>query len=243
MGMGLIQEAFAVPSEEPDPGTHVEKPYTENLVDEPGDDRPEQPGFYTGGGDPGDARERAAPATGPVRVRPAPRSPNSQATTVLVGVLSDTHGKLDPAIVELFAGCDHIVHAGDVEDRAILERLTALAPVTAVHGNDVEGTCAGLPECATVVFDGFSLHVRHDLVMIEALDASVLAAMHDAGCGVVVSGHTHVPDISRKDGIVYLNPGSASVPRGGLARSVALLRIEGGECTATIHELGRDALS
>ena len=128
-------------------------------------------------------RERAAPATGPVRVRPAPRSPNSQATTVLVGVLSDTHGKLDPAIVELFAGCDHIVHAGDVEDRAILERLTALAPVTAVHGNDVEGTCAGLPECATVVFDGFSLHVRHDLVMIEASTRPSLPRCTTPGVG------------------------------------------------------------
>ena len=163
-----------------------------------------------------------------------------ETATLLVGVLSDTHGKLDPAVVDVFAGCDHIVHAGDVGDRPILERLAALAPVTAVRGNGAEATCAGLPECATVVFDGVYLHVRHDLVMIEALDVSVLAAMHHAGCGVVVSGHTHVPDISLKYGVVFLNPGSASVPRGGMPRSVALLRIDGSKCTAEIHDLPRD---
>jgi putative phosphoesterase len=163
-------------------------------------------------------------------------------TCLLVGVLSDTHGTLDPAILELFADCDHIVHAGDVGDRTVLERLRRLARVTAVRGNCDSGSLIGLPDAATVTLEDVTLLVRHDRVMVEALDAIVLAAMRDAGRGVVICGHTHMPATSRKDGVLYLNPGSASLRRYEVPRSVALLRIERQDCTAEIHELGCDVL-
>ena len=160
----------------------------------------------------------------------------------LVGVLSDTHGRLDPTILDLFAGVDHIVHAGDVGDWTVLEQLSGLAPVTAVRGNCAEGNCAGLPESATAPLDGVMVHVRHDLVMVEALDASVVTAMEEAGRGVVICGHTHMPAIQRKDGVLYLNPGSATLRRYEVPRAAALLRIERQETAAEIHELGYDVL-
>lgn len=161
----------------------------------------------------------------------------------LVGVLSDTHGRLDPAILELFADVDRIVHAGDIGDAAIIEELASLAPVTAVYGNcDGGGALAGLPESVTAVIGDVTVRVRHSIEMVEALDGAVLEVMRQAGRGVVVGGHTHLPSISRKDGILFLNPGSASLRKQGVQRSVALLRIEDGRGEAEIHELGWDVL-
>lgn len=162
---------------------------------------------------------------------------------LLVGVLSDTHGTLDPAILELFAACHHIVHAGDIEDATILERLGALAPVTAVYGNcDGGGDLGRLPASATVTLGGVMVHMRHSIAMVESLDGAVLETMRQAGIGVVIGGHTHVPWVSREDGILFLNPGSASLCREGVQRSVALLRIEERRCEAEIRELGWDML-
>ena len=245
--MGLIQEAFAVPSDDRDPGVHIERPYTENLIDDDPDEPAQQPGSYTSAADPGTG-DRVTCSGGVASTtvvsatsRPA-KVPRKGASSLLVGVLSDTHGKLDPAIIELFAGCDHIVHAGDVGDLDILEQLCALAPVTAVRGNcDKEGW-SGLPEAATATFDGMVVHVRHDLVMAEAFDVPTLAAMRDADRGVVICGHTHRPHVEQRGGVLYLNPGSASVRPYERPRSVALLRIEWRRCEAEICELGRDML-
>jgi putative phosphoesterase len=243
--MGLIQEAFAVPPEDPDGRLHVERPYTENVVDdEPADGKPEQPGFYATAGAADAVRVTdyggTASTTSPRTASFSTSSRYRHGASLLMGVLSDTHGWLDSAIVELFAGVDHIIHAGDVEEWSVLRELGALAPLTVVRGNCDKAGWAGLPESATATFDGVTLHVRHDLVMIEALDATLLAAMRGAGGGVVICGHSHLPAIERKDGVLFLNPGSASRPGDAVHRSVALLRIERGECTAEIHELRRD---
>ena len=163
-------------------------------------------------------------------------------SSLLVGVLSDTHGWLDAAVVQLFAGVDHIVHAGDIEDPAILERLGALAPVTAVYGNCDGGRFPTLKEAETVILGGVTVRVRHSVEMVEALDAAILGAMRTAGAGVVIGGHTHRPSIEHRDGILFLNPGSASLRRQGVQRSVALLQIEDGRCKAEIAELGWDVL-
>ena len=162
--------------------------------------------------------------------------------SLLIGVLSDTHGRLDSAIVDVFAGVDHIIHAGDVGDREILETLAVLAPVTAVRGNCDEDGWDDLPEAVTAAFGDLTLHVRHDLAMVELLDAPVLAAMQREARGVIIFGHSHVPVTGRHDGVFYLNPGSASLPHYDVPRSVALLRIEGTSCTAEIHVLGSDPL-
>ncbi len=163
----------------------------------------------------------------------------TSSTTVLVGVLGDTHGRLDSAIVDLFDGCNHIIHAGDVGNRAILERLCSLAPLTAVCGNSDGGNLDDLPDMATVTLGGVTVLVRHDAVMVEALDAAFLETMRAAGRGVVICGHTHVPAIERRDGVLYLNPGSASMRHYEVPRSVAVLQIERGECVAEILELTR----
>lgn len=142
----------------------------------------------------------------------------------LVGIIADTHGRLDPAVAEVFAGVAHILHAGDVGDPGIVTALAAIAPVTAVRGNmDTSGWSWDLPEEALLELGGARILLghkegdllrRHDPVR-EALD-------------VVVSGHSHRPKMDWKEGVLYLNPGSAGPERFGLARSLALLEIEPG---------------
>lgn len=162
---------------------------------------------------------------------------------MIVGVISDTHGRLDPAVEALFAGVDHVIHVGDVGGQAIIEVLLALAPLTVVGGNcDKDPWGKSLPDSTTVVLDGVTVLVGHDRVMLEALGVPLLHQVIQAHSGAVVYGHTHVAEVNTEHGVLYLNPGSASLPRYELPRSVALLRIEKGVCTAKIHRLGWDML-
>lgn len=137
--------------------------------------------------------ERLAGRVTASRVSDARRYDTSCKGSLLVGVLSDTHGRLDSDIVDVFAGVDHIIHAGDVGDRDILETLAVLAPVTAVRGNSDEDGWVDLPEAVTAAFGDLTLHVRHDLAMVELLDAPVLAAMQRSAHGMIISGHTPTP--------------------------------------------------
>ena len=145
-------------------------------------------------------------------------------TRVLVGVISDTHGRLDPAVAEVFAGVDHIIHAGDVGDPGIVTALGAIAPVTAVRGNvDTSGWAWDLPTEAMLELGGARILVGHR--------EGDLLRHHDPaheGLDVIVSGHSHRPKMDWKEGVLYLNPGSAGPKRFGSARSLALLEIETG---------------
>jgi len=142
------------------------------------------------------------------------------AAALRVGVISDTHGTLDPAVPKAFAGVDHIVHAGDVGSE-VLDWLRAIAPVTAVRGN-VDGWLADeLPLEATVELAGRRLLVAH---VREALLRDHQPARE--GYDVVVTGHSHRFAERWEEGVLYLNPGSAGVPRFGLQRSVAILSID-----------------
>jgi putative phosphoesterase len=138
-----------------------------------------------------------------------------------VGVISDTHGRLDPAVLTLFAGVDHIVHAGDVGSAAVLDGLRAIAPVTAVRGNvDGGGWAWALPLEARVTFGGATLlvgHIREELLAHNDPVAEGVA-------GVIV-GHSHKPALEWRGGILHLNPGSAGNRRFRLPRAVALLDI------------------
>lgn len=148
-----------------------------------------------------------------------------------VGVISDTHGLLRPEAMEALRGSDLIVHAGDVGDPEILDRLAGIAPVTAVRGNVDRGAWAlDLPETATIELDGVRLYVIHD---IAALDVSAPGARID----VVIFGHSHVPSIDRRDGRWYFNPGSAGPRRFRLPMSVGRLTVAGGEAAPAILEL------
>jgi len=149
----------------------------------------------------------------------------------VVGVISDTHGLLRPEAVAALAGSDLIVHAGDVGDPAVLESLSRLAPVHAVRGNvDVQPWAASLPLTDAVDLGPTLLFVLHDLA---ALDLDPAAA----GIGVVVHGHSHHPAAVRRDGVLYLNPGSAGPRRFDLPVSLARLTVTATSLDAEIVTL------
>lgn len=141
----------------------------------------------------------------------------------LVGVISDTHGLLRPAAVEALRGSDLIVHAGDVGDAAILDELGAIAPVRAVRGNTDRGELGRrLPATDAVEAGGATLYVIH---VVDDLDVDPVAA----GFAAVVYGHSHRPALERRDGVVWLNPGSAGPRRFDLPVTLARMRVtEGG---------------
>ncbi|QNI33768.1 metallophosphoesterase family protein [Alloacidobacterium dinghuense] len=138
-----------------------------------------------------------------------------------IGVISDTHGLLRLEAVEALRGVEHILHAGDVGDAAILDELRQLAPVTAIRGNvDRRGACAKLPEIELVELGGCSIYMLHDL---QALDLDPVAA----GIHVVISGHSHKPLIEWRKRMLYFNPGSAGPHRFSLPVSIGFLDISG----------------
>ena len=142
--------------------------------------------------------------------------------SLLIGVISDTHGLLRAEALEALRGSDHIIHAGDVGAPEILDKLGAIAPVTAVRGNVDKGTWAQrLPEAEVFEAGGISIYVLHDLAQ---LDLNLKAA----GFAAVVSGHTHVPKREMRDGVLYFNPGSAGPRRFKLPVSVGKLIVEDG---------------
>jgi putative phosphoesterase len=148
-----------------------------------------------------------------------------------IGLVSDTHGLLRPEATAFLAGSDHIVHAGDVGDAAILNALAAIAPVTAIRGNvDTDVWAAPLPETTRVTIDGVTIHVLHDLA---ALDIDPRAH----GIRVVVFGHSHKPSVAERDGVLYVNPGSAGPRRFRLPIAAAELIIDGASIVAHIREL------
>lgn len=148
-----------------------------------------------------------------------------------IGVISDTHGLLRPEAVAALRGSDHIVHAGDIGAAAVLAELAALAPVTAVRGNNDFGAWAeAIAECATVEIGGVAIHVVHDVADLRRLAPP-------AGCRVVVSGHSHQPAVVERDGILYVNPGSAGPRRFRLPIAVAELRVARGDVRARVVEL------
>ncbi len=124
-----------------------------------------------------------------------------------IGIISDTHGLLRPEAVEALAGVDHILHAGDVGDIAILENLRSIAPVTAIRGNvDVSGACARLPTTEVVELGGCLFYLLHAIQDLDVVPA-------EAGISAVVYGHSHRAEVQERDGVVYVNPGSAGPKR------------------------------
>ena len=132
-----------------------------------------------------------------------------------IGVISDTHGLLRPEALAALQGVDHILHAGDVGDFAILSRLRRIAPVTAIRGNiDNTGECAQLPATDVVELGDCLFYLVHS---IDDLDLHP----HAAGIGAVIFGHSHRPSIQWRDGVLYLNPGSAGPRRFSLPITLA----------------------
>jgi putative phosphoesterase len=148
-----------------------------------------------------------------------------------LGVISDTHGLMRPEALQALAGVERIVHAGDIGDRAVLEALARVAPLTAVRGNNDRGRwAADIPETEVVEMGGVSLYVLHDL---HELDLEPRAA----GFAAVISGHSHQPKIDERDGVLYLNPGSAGPRRFKLPISLAKLTIRNARLRARLVTL------
>lgn len=150
---------------------------------------------------------------------------------MVIGVISDTHGLLRPAAVAALADSDFIIHAGDVGDPAILDRLNAIAPVTAVRGNvDVGMWARKLPETNVLEVEGSSIYVLH---ILEQLDLKPGAA----GFSAVIYGHSHKPHSEIRDNVLFFNPGSAGPRRFDLPISLGRFVVQAGEIKVEIIEL------
>jgi uncharacterized protein len=150
---------------------------------------------------------------------------------MLVGIISDTHGLLRPEALQALTGVDVIVHAGDVGQPEVLSQLKRIAPVFAVRGNvDTQAWAQELPLKAVVEVDGASFYVLHDL---QELDLRPETVKFD----FVISGHTHKVEQSERQGVLYLNPGSAGPRRFHLPVTLALLNLAKKPWKAEIVEL------
>ncbi len=142
-------------------------------------------------------------------------------TTHLVGVISDTHSLMRPEALEALQGCELIIHAGDVGRSDVLEALREIAPVVAVRGNvDRRELARVLRQTAAVEVGGVWIYVIHNLQELDLDPANKF--------GVVISGHTHQALTERREGVLYLNPGSAGPRHFNRPVTLALLRIHDG---------------
>ena len=149
----------------------------------------------------------------------------------IVGVISDTHGLLRPQALAALAGSDLIIHAGDVGNRAVIDALRNVAPTFVVRGNIDIGPCvADLPATEIVDVGGPLAFVLHDISELDFAPA-------DAGLAAVVFGHSHQPLIEMRDGVLFLNPGSAGPRRFKLPVCVARITVSGRQLSPEIVDL------
>jgi putative phosphoesterase len=155
---------------------------------------------------------------------------------VRIGIISDTHGLLRAEVFEVFAGVEHVLHAGDVGDADILTALEAIAPVTAVWGN-VDGweTRGRVPEMARTELGGVRIAMLHGMQLGSPTPEKAAASFPDAG--LVVFGHSHRPLIRQVGSVLAVNPGSAGPRRFSDPVTVALAEVEHGQVTVRLVEL------
>lgn len=148
-----------------------------------------------------------------------------------VGLISDTHGLLRPEATAFLRGSDFIVHAGDIGNANVLSELRALAPVTAVRGNNDKGAWAeAISETEVLQIGDVFIYVLHNLTELD-LDPAA------AGFQVIVCGHSHHPLVEERDGVLYVNPGSSGPRRFKLPIAVAELEVTGHSVKAKVVEL------
>jgi putative phosphoesterase len=161
----------------------------------------------------------------------APRRDPVFDATMRIGVVSDTHGLLRPETLEVLAGVEHIIHAGDIGSPDILPRLAEIAPVTAIRGNiDTREWARKLPAWEVVTLAARTIYVVHDIADLS-LDPAA------AGFDLVVFGHSHEPAIRTAAGTVYLNPGSCGPRRFRLPVTLATAEVTRDAIRPEIHRL------
>jgi uncharacterized protein len=150
-----------------------------------------------------------------------------------IGVISDTHGLLRPEVPDVFKDVSLILHAGDIGSPEVLEGLRKLAPVTAVRGNNDTGEWAKrIPETRTVRAGAVSIYMLHNLKEMKRTPSA-------RNLAVVISGHSHQPSITHREGVLFLNPGSAGPRRFKLPVTVARLIIQGSDVQAELINVVR----
>ncbi len=152
-------------------------------------------------------------------------------STLIVGVISDTHGLLRAEAFAALDGSNYIIHAGDIGDPGILKKLNEIAPVTVVRGNiDREPWARKIPTTDVLEVGGVSIYVLHNLAELDLKPEA-------AGFAAVIYGHSHVPKQEMKNGVLYFNPGSAGPRRFKLPICLGKLHIQGGRIKAEIIRL------
>ncbi|MBC8751075.1 MULTISPECIES: metallophosphoesterase family protein [Paraburkholderia] len=152
-------------------------------------------------------------------------------TAARIGLISDTHNLVRPEALRYLDGCDAIIHAGDICNPDVLDALARIAPLTAVRGNNDTGDwAASLPTHARLTVQQVTILVVHDIAGLDCVPR------HD-GTRVVVSGHSHKPSIAERDGVLYVNPGSAGPRRFKLPVCAGRLMVEGAQVSATFDSL------
>lgn len=155
-------------------------------------------------------------------------------TSLRIGVIADTHGLLRPEALAALQGCERILHLGDIGPASLLDQLRELAPLDVVRGNnDTDDWAGALPETLLLELGGLRLYLIHDLKQL-AIDPVA------EGIDVVVAGHSHKPLSEVRDGVLYLNPGSAGPRRFKLPIALAILTVVDGtaevEMVSLVHQ-------
>ena len=151
--------------------------------------------------------------------------------TFRIGIISDTHGLMRPEAERRLAGVNHIIHGGDIGSPEIITALQQIAPVTAIRGNvDRAEWAASYADTTLVRLAGRTFYVLHDLKTLQVSPAAL-------GIDMIVSGHSHVPELKTVNGVLYLNPGSAGHRRFRLPITLATVDIMPDGLQPTIHDL------
>ncbi len=157
---------------------------------------------------------------------------------MLLGVVSDTHGYLDPRVIELLRGVDHILHAGDIGDASIIEDLSCIAPVTTVRGNnDKTGPASLFPDEVTLELGGRTVYLTHQVKVPKGPQDPANKRYSDAGIDVVVYGHSHIAFQTTLGPVLFFNPGAAGKRRFKVVPSLGTLELTRDTITGTIIPL------
>ncbi|MGZ9125557.1 MAG: metallophosphoesterase family protein [Candidatus Binatia bacterium] len=149
----------------------------------------------------------------------------------IIGVISDTHGLVRPEAIAALKGVELIIHGGDIGKAEVLQSLSSIAPVCAIRGNnDRDGWAKKLPDVLTLQINGVRVQVIHDVNELESDPNG--AELH-----AVISGHSHKPSVVERDGVLFINPGSAGPRRFKLPVTVVRLDIHRGSLSSAILEL------
>jgi len=154
-----------------------------------------------------------------------------QTRPLLIGLVADTHGLIRPQALDALRGADLIIHAGDIGKAEVLDALKPIAPLRAIKGNNDRGLWAKkMADTMIVTVGGVKLYLIHDVNELSCEPSK-------QGIAAVISGHSHKPSIIRRDGVLFVNPGSAGPRRFNLPVAVGMLHVDGSDATAEIIEL------